>query len=98
MECEKVKERLLLHQSELNDAGIVHIFLHGSVARGESTPSSDVDLIADLSRSKRFTLFDLAGLEARLSDILEKPVDLSDRRMLKEEVRVRAERDALLVF
>jgi predicted nucleotidyltransferase len=68
------------------------------VARGEATPSSDVDLIADFDRAKRLTLFDLAGLESRLSDILEVPVDLSDRRMLRDEVRIRAEREAVLVF
>jgi predicted nucleotidyltransferase len=40
----------------------------------------------------------MAGLEVRLSEILETRVDLSDRRMLKEPVRRRAEQEAVLAF
>jgi uncharacterized protein len=98
MESEQVKAKLLRHVPELNEAGIVHLDVCGSVARGEATSSSDVDLIADFDRARRLTLFDLAGLESRLSDILEAPVDLSDRRMLKDDVRVRAQREGVLVF
>jgi predicted nucleotidyltransferase len=98
MNGEQVKAKLLPYPPELNAAGILHLDLHGSVARGEATASSDVDLIADFDREKRLTLFDLAGLRIRLSDILQPPVDLSDRRMLKEEVKARAEREAVLVF
>jgi predicted nucleotidyltransferase len=98
MKSEQVKAKLLPYVPELNEAGIVHLDVHGSVARGEATSSSDVDLIADFDRARRLTLFDLAGLESRLSDILEAPVDLSDRRMLKDDVRVRAQREGVLVF
>jgi predicted nucleotidyltransferase len=44
------------------------------------------------------TLFSLAGLRLRIGDILEMPVDLADRRMLKDHVTVRAEQEAVLVF
>src|SRR4051812_10934744 len=98
MNGEQVKAKLLPHAPELNAAGIAHLDLHGSVARGEATSTSDVDLIADFDPEKRLTLFDLAGLQIRLSSILEAPVDLWDRRMLKDEVRARAEREAVLVF
>ena len=98
MDGEQVKAKLLPHAPELNAAGILHLDLHGSVARGEATASSDVDLIADFDREKRLTLFDLAGLQIRLSDILNVPVDLSDRRMLKDEVKDRAERESVFVF
>lgn len=98
MNSEQLKAKLLPYTPELNAAGILHLDLHGSVARGEANASSDIDLIADFDREKRLTLFDLAGLQLRLSGILEAPVDLSDRRMLKEEVRARAEREAVLVF
>jgi predicted nucleotidyltransferase len=98
MNREQVKAKLLPYAPELNAAGIMHLDLHGSVARGEATAVSDVDLIADFDREKRLTLFDLAGLQLRLSAILEAPVNLSDRRMLKDEVKARVEREALLVF
>ena len=50
------------------------------------------------SNSKRLTLFSLAGLRLRIVDILEMPVDLADRRTLKDPVKARAEREAVLVF
>jgi len=34
----------------------------------------------------------------RIVDILEMPVDLADRRTLKDPVKARAEREAVLVF
>jgi predicted nucleotidyltransferase len=44
------------------------------------------------------TLFSLSGLRLLITDILEMPVDLADRRMLKEQVKAHAEREAVLVF
>jgi hypothetical protein len=98
MDRSTVIAKLREHEAELKDAGIVRLSLFGSVARGEATPESDIDLMGDFDRAKHLTLFDLAGLEVRLGEILETRVDLSDRHMLKEPVRVRAEREAVLAF
>jgi predicted nucleotidyltransferase len=54
--------------------------------------------MGDFDRAKGLTLFDMAGLETRLGDILGTRVDLADRRMLKEPVRARAEREAVVAF
>jgi predicted nucleotidyltransferase len=88
--------KLREHEPELKAAGIARLFLFGSVARGER--GNDVDLMAEFDQSRRFTLFDKAGLEVRLAEILDVPVDLCDRQMLKEQVRIRAEREAVLAF
>jgi predicted nucleotidyltransferase len=90
--------KLREHEAELRAAGIVRLSLFGSVARGEATVQSDVDLMGDFDRSRGLTLFHMAGLEVRLGEILDARVDLSDRRMLKEPVRLRAEREAALAF
>ena len=79
-------------------AGIVHLRLHGSVARGDMHSDSDIDLIGDFDRARHLTLVDMASLENKLADILGVHVDLSDRRMLKEPVRAKAEREAVLAF
>jgi len=91
-------ETLRRHESELKAAGIVHLRLFGSVARGEASSSSDVDLIADFDRSKHLTLFDMARLENHLSDLLGAKVDLSPAGSLKERVRARALREAIHFF
>jgi len=46
----------------------------GSVARGEDDEKSDLDLLVD--PMERTSLFDLAGLQLELSDLLGVPVDL----------------------
>lgn len=93
-----VIETLRLHEPELRAAGIVHLRLFGSVARGEARADSDVDLMAEIDRSKRLTLFGLAGLENRLSDLLGVKVDLSPANTMKEAVRARADREAIRAF
>jgi predicted nucleotidyltransferase len=98
MDSGAVIETLRAHEAELKAAGIVHLQVFGSVARGEATPESDVDLMAELDRSKRYSLLTFAGIEGRLADLLGVPVDLSSVAWMKEPVRVEAVRDAIFVF
>jgi hypothetical protein len=70
----------------------------GSVARGEASPYSDVDLMADLDGSKKFSLLDMSSLENRLSDILQVRVDLTLSKSMREPIRRSAEREAVLAF
>ena len=98
MDKSYVIQTLRLHEPELRAAGILHLRLFGSVARGDASAESDVDLMADIDRSKRLTLFSLAGLENRLSDLLGVKVDLSPANSMKETVRKRADREAIHAF
>ncbi len=98
MDKGQVIETLRRHEPELKAAGIAHLRLFGSVARGEASARSDVDLIADFDRSKRLTLFGMARLENRLSDLLGAQVDLSPADTMKERVRARALREAVHAF
>lgn len=68
------------------------------MARGQAAEQSDVDLLGDFDLNRRLTAFDKAGLELRLSEILHTSVELCDRRFMKDDVRLRAEREAVLVF
>jgi predicted nucleotidyltransferase len=70
----------------------------GSVARGEATPESDVDLMADFDKSKRVTLLTVGRLESRLTDLLGVKVDLSSAEWMKEPVRMRALQESVLAF
>ncbi len=98
MDKGSVIETLRQHEPELRAAGIVHLRLFGSVARGESSAQSDVDLMADFDRSKRFSLVSMTHLENRLTDLLGTKVDLSPADAMKEAVRARADREAVLAF
>jgi predicted nucleotidyltransferase len=98
MDNRTVLSKLRQHEPELKAAGIVHLRLFGSVARGDANDRSDVDLMADLDRSKRLTLVGMVRLENRLSDLLGVKVDLSPAHSMKEGIRQRALREAVLAF
>ena len=98
MDKGSVIETLRQHEPELRAAGILHLRLFGSVARGEQTALSDVDLMAEFDRSKRLTLFGMAHLENRLSDLLGAKVELAWADAMKERVRARAMREAIHAF
>jgi hypothetical protein len=63
---------------ELRRRGVRRLRLTGSVARGQATPASDVDLLAEIDRGAvaRFSLLDLAGLELDLAAALGRDVQI----------------------
>ena len=99
MDREQVIAKLRAHEPELRAAGVEHLLLHGSYARGTAIrEASDVDVIADFDRSNKLSLIGRVHLENRLTDILGIKADLADRAMLRPEVLERAERELILVF
>jgi predicted nucleotidyltransferase len=96
MDREQVIETLRAHEQELKASGIVRLSLFGSVARGER--GNDVDLMAEFDASRQFALLDMVGIEDRLADILGVPVDLAPAKSLKDGIRERATREAVLTF
>ncbi len=68
-----------------------NIRVFGSVARGEDSADSDVDLLVDVPPG--MGLLGLARLQRELEDILEAPVDLVPADDLKPAVRADANPD-----
>jgi predicted nucleotidyltransferase len=95
---DRIIETLRTHAPELQAAGLAHLHLFGSTARGDATPHSDIDLLADFTPGLRVSLLTLSGLRLLLSDLLGAEVDLSSTAALKEPVRVRAAQEAVNVF
>jgi predicted nucleotidyltransferase len=85
-------------EPELKAAGITRLALFGSVARGDSSPESDVDLVAEFDPTKQFSLLDLVHLENRLADILSVRVELTPARAHEDHLRERVSRKAVLAF
>ena len=98
MDTATVVAKLREHEPELKAAGIVQLSLFGSVARGDACSESDVDLMAEFDRERQFSILDMVSLENRLTDILGVPVDLTPARAMKDRVRERADREAVLAF
>ncbi|MGA2371208.1 MAG: nucleotidyltransferase family protein [Candidatus Korobacteraceae bacterium] len=86
------------HEGELKAAGIVHLRVFGSVARGEASIQSDVDLLAEFDESTQLTLLTMSRLENRLGDLLGTKVDLSSAKWMREPIRGKALSEAVLAF
>jgi predicted nucleotidyltransferase len=50
--------------------GVVRLSLFGSTLKGTDRPDSDIDLLVEFLPEARTTLFDVAGLEFDLSELL----------------------------
>lgn len=98
MNKEQVIATLRSHEAELRGRGVLHAALFGSVARGEQTADSDIDILIELAPEAEVGVFEYVGIEQYLADLLASPVDLVDRKRLKAFVRPSAERDAVDAF
>lgn len=88
---------LVAHRGELLSAlesrGATNVRVFGSVARGDDTEESDIDLLVDIP--SRFGLFALGGLAHTATTILGRKTDVIPSRNLRSEVRGSAMRDAV---
>ncbi len=96
--AERVIATLRAHEAELRRAGIRHLSLFGSVARGDAEADSDVDLAAELDPDARIGLFALVALERRLAQLVGRPVDLLPEPVEKPRLRANIDRDRRRAF
>ena len=61
----------ILKKNNVARAGIF-----GSYARGEAKKRSDIDILIEVRKGKKFSLFDLVGVQMELEKKLGKKVDL----------------------
>ncbi len=71
--------------------------IFGSVARGDATVTSDVDLLVDLLPEGGNELLRVAGIAEELSNILGRKVDVVAAPMLRSQVSATALDDAVPV-
>jgi hypothetical protein len=85
------KRDTVLQLAAQHRATNVRVF--GSVARGEATPESDVDVLVDFQSG--YTLWDTIGLAQDLTILLGRKVDVANAARLRSEFRVGILRDAV---
>ena len=98
MDRSTVIAKLREYEPELKAAGILQLSLFGSVARGDASSESDVDLMAEFDPERQFSLLDMVRMENRLADILGARVELTSAKALKDRIRERVTREAVLAF
>jgi predicted nucleotidyltransferase len=89
---------LRTHADEFRQQGVRHLYLFGSVARGDAHGNSDIDIAVDIDPDADFSLLDLIGVQQMTEDLLGWPTDVVERRTLKPFVRPEVEREAVTVF
>jgi predicted nucleotidyltransferase len=83
------------HLSEIQNFGVKSLAIFGSVARNEATSESDVDLLVEFEGKVTFDRY--MDLKFYLEDRLAMKVDLVTQKMLKPQIRLTVEKEALRV-
>ncbi len=86
---------LAAHREEIERFGVDSLRLFGSVARGEGSENSDVDLLVRFRETPTFSGY--MKLRIFLEDLLGAKVDLVTESGLREAVRPFVEKDAIRV-
>ena len=94
----EVIAKLRAHAPELRKRGVEHLYVFGSVARGDARVDSDVDVAIDVDPDSRFSLVTQASISGDLEELLQRRVDIGTRTSLRSSLRGDFERDAVRVF
>ena len=92
---EDILALLAAHRDEIEGFGVKTLRLFGSVARGEASAESDVDLLVSFREPPTFSGY--MKLRIFLEDLLHAKVDLVTESGLRQGVRPFVEKDAIRV-
>lgn len=95
MDQKQVVKRIQANQARLSELGVASLSLFGSVARGDSTEDSDIDLLVGFDGRASFDRY--MDLKLFLEDLLGRRVDLVTEQALRKEIRAQVEQDLLRV-
>ena len=77
--------------------GATNLRMFGSVARGDASEDSDLDLLVDLVPARGNELLRVAGIAEELGELLGVRVDVVAATLLRDEVSSTALADAIAV-
>jgi hypothetical protein len=93
MNRDEILQTLRDHQAELRAMGVKSLAIFGSVARGEATPESDVDILVEFSKS--IGLFEFVRIKAQIERMLGREVDMVTPDAIRPSMRDRILREAI---
>lgn len=82
----------------LDESRVIAAWLFGSTARNEVNPQSDIDIMVELSPTKKHTLLDLLDIQHQLQELFHKKVDLVEKGFIKPHAQSSIEKDLRLII
>jgi len=82
----------------MQDGRVECAWLFGSIARGESRPDSDVDIMIELNKKGKYSFFDLADIAYRIEQKINRKVDLVEKGYLKSFAAKTAKNDWIKIY
>ena len=99
----EVIRTLKLVRPQLEEAGVLHAGVFGSIARGEHSPESDIDILVDIDTRRIGDIVTYIKIADQIKDAVKArcpdfEVDVADHATLKSRIRKHAEQDVLYAF
>ncbi|RLE38510.1 DNA polymerase subunit beta [Candidatus Acetothermia bacterium] len=95
MQRERVLRLIRENRDKIKSFGVESLAVFGSVARGEASPESDIDILVTFYGPATFDQY--MELKFFLEKLLDRPVDLVTRKALKPQLKAQIEREAIYV-
>jgi uncharacterized protein len=90
--------RLRASRAELEDAGVRHVAVFGSFARGDDRPDSDIDLLVSLDPELDIGWSAYMELQRFLEAVIGRPVDMVEDAALADRLRTEIEHERVHAF
>jgi predicted nucleotidyltransferase len=98
MNSSEALQTLRRSEQVLRGRGIKHAALFGSVARGDNSSDSDIDILVEFDPDARITVFDYVDIKEYIAGLFDQPVDVVSREGFKPYIRAKAMADAIYAF
>jgi predicted nucleotidyltransferase len=86
------------YESALRARGVAHAAVFGSVARGDNSPDSDLDILVEFEPGAEGSIYEYVRFKEYVAGLFGMPVDVIDRAALKPHLRAPTARDAVYAF
>jgi predicted nucleotidyltransferase len=98
MDAQAAVATLRRHESALRARGVAHAAVFGSVARGDHSRASDVDILVEFEPDAEGSVYDYMRFKEFVAGLFDAPVDVIDRAALKPHLQAPSARDAIYAF